>query len=286
MARKVKRVNPRSLWRNKFFWPSIFLFLLLPVSISCRHQSSSLPREIIVATTTSLDDSGFLEKILPVFEKETGFKVKPIAVGSGEVLAMGRRGDADLLLVHSPELEADFMAGNYGLRREEFMASDFALVGPGGDPASVKGLSFPEALARIARLRYPFISRGDKSGTHLLETKIWRELGLRPSGAWYWQTGQGMAQTLRVASEKQAYTLTDYPTFHQLRTVLQLTVLSKDQNYQNIYSAIVPRKARNRGNENGGERLLEFLLSSEARQVIISFGSKDGEKEFLFRLIR
>lgn len=278
-------MNARSLRRNKFFWPFIFLFLLLPVSISCRHRGSSLPREIILATTTSLDDSGLLEKILPVFEKKTGYKVKPIAVGSSEALAMGRRGDADLLLVHAPELEVDFMARNYGLKRKELMASDFALVGPAGDPASVKGLPFPEALARIARLRYSFVSRGDKSGTHLLETKIWRELGLYPSGAWYWQTGQGMAQTLRVASEKQAYALTDYPTFHQLRKVLQLTVLSKDQNYKNVYSAIVPRKARNRGNESGGEKLLGFLLSSEAQQVIISFGSKDGKKESLFRLI-
>ncbi len=280
----------KALLINKLFWPLtllfLLLFLLLPHSISCRHRSASSPQEIILATTTSLYDSGLLDELLPVFEKETGFKVKPIAVGSGEALAMGKRGDADLLLVHAPEMENEFMAGNFGVRREELMASDFVLVGPAEDPAMVKGLPFAEALARIAELRHPFVSRGDKSGTHLLETKLWAKLGLRPAGAWYWQTGQGMAETLRIASEKQAYTLADYPTYHQLSSGLRLSVLSRDPNYQNIYSAILPRNVKNRGNETGGKRLLEFLLSQEARQIITSFGVKQGETESLFRLLK
>lgn len=280
----------KALLINKLFWPLtllfLLLFLLLPHSISCRHRGSSSPQEIIVATTTSLYDSGLLEELLPIFEKETGFKVKPIAVGSGEALAMGKKGDADLLLVHAPEMEKEFMAGNYGVRREELMASDFVLVGPAEDPAMVKGLPFSEALARISRRGHPFVSRGDKSGTHLLESEIWEELGIRPSGSWYLQTGQGMAETLRIASEKQGYTLADFPTYHQLNSGLQLAVLSRDPNYQNIYSAILPRNVKNRGNETGAERLLDFLLSPEARQIITSFGVKQGETESLFRLIK
>lgn len=275
--------------RQEFFWPGFLLLLIQTCSTSCGQPAASRSKKsagLILATTTSLYDSGLLEELLPVFEKKTGLRVKPLAVGTGEALEMGKRGDADLLLVHAPEMEKDFMARHDGLRREELMASDFVLVGPPEDPAFIKSLPFPQALARIAQSGYPFLSRGDRSGTHFLEMKIWQEAGLSPSGPWYLETGQGMAETLSIASDKKGYTLADYPTYYKLKSRLKLAVLSRDPGYQNIYSAIIPRRVKDRGNEAGANMLLEFFLSSEARRIIAAFGSSRGDPGSLFYLVK
>ena len=242
--------------------------------------------ELIVAATTSLEDSGLLEALVPVFEKESGLKVKVIAVGTGEALEMGRRQVADLLLVHAPDLEANFMEQGYGQRREEFMASDMLIAGPAADEAGVRGKSFVEAFTRIASASHPFVSRADKSGTHHLEMKIWAASGITPSGDWYLQTGQGMAESLRIASEKQAYVLTDYPTFQQLRTGLNLEILTRDEQHRNVYSAIAISDITGKINTAGAEALINFLIGQKTQKIISEFGQKRSEERPLFVALR
>jgi len=248
--------------------------------------SGDVSRDIIVATTTSLYDSGLLNMIIPAFEKDSGYKVKVIAVGTGEALEMGRRQVADLLLVHAAELEKKFMAAGCGDRREEIMASEFVIVGPASDPALIRGKSFPEAFSAIARLQMSFISRGDNSGTHFLEKKIWTEAGINPSGKWYFQVGQGMAESLRIGSEKQAYILSDYPTFHQLGSKLQLEVLTRDPACKNIYSAIMVKNRNGQVNVAGARALADFLVSEKAQKLIYEFGGEPAENLRLFQPLR
>lgn len=248
--------------------------------------TKNISGELIVATTTSLEDSGLLDQLRPVFEKESGLKVKVIAVGTGEALEMGRRQVADLLLVHAPDLEAKFMEEGFGLRREEFMASDMVIAGPAADEAGISGKSFIEAFTRIASASHPFVSRADKSGTHHLEMKIWKASGINPSGDWYLQTGQGMAESLRIASEKQAYILTDFPTFHKLRAGLHLEILTRDEQHRNIYSAISIRDLTGKINTTGAEALVNFLISEKAQETISNFGRKLPEDKPLFVALR
>lgn len=242
--------------------------------------------ELIVATTTSLEDSGLLEVLLPVFEKESGLKVKVIAVGTGEALEMGRRQVADLLLVHAPDLEAQFMADGFGWRREEFMASEMVIAGPPSAEANLRGKSLEETFALIASARHAFVSRADHSGTHHQEMKIWAACGINPSGNWYLQTGQGMAESLRIASEKQAYILTDYPTFQKLQSGLKLEILTRDKQPGNIYSAIGVCDITGRINMAGAEALINFLISEETQKKIAEFGREQPENKPFFVALR
>ena len=169
---------------------------------------------MILATTTSTRDSGLLDVLVPEFERGSDCRVKTLAVGSGQALELGERGDADVLLVHSPAAEEAFMRNGHGTRRLAVMHNDFVLVGPPSDPAGTAGAAdAPAAMRRIARVRAPFASRGDDSGTHAKELALWKTAGIRPRGAWYVETGQGMGETLTIASQKQAYTLSDRGTF-------------------------------------------------------------------------
>ena len=169
---------------------------------------------LILATTTSTQDSGLLDGVLPLFAKGSECVVKTVAVGSGQAMTMGERGDADVLLVHSPEDEEQFMADGHGSSREAVMHNDFVVVGPPGDPAEVAGADdAAEALSRIAAQKAPFASRGDDSGTHAKELSVWNDAGIEPTGSWYIETGQGMGDTLTVADQKRAYTLSDRSTF-------------------------------------------------------------------------
>lgn len=257
-----------------------------------RAVGESIPKpdrfrpEILLATTTSLYDSGLLDALVPVFERRTGFRVKVLAVGTGEALALGRRQAADLLLVHAPEAEKEFMGKGYGQRREEFMTSDFVIAGPLSDRAQIKGLGFAEAFSRIAAGRFPFVSRADNSGTHNLERQVWAEAGIRPAGNWYLETGQGMAESLRIASEKQAYILTDYPTFYRLGSRLSLEVLSRDESFKNVYSVILVKNMSGRINEAGAGAFMDFLLSEEAQLLIGNFGRDSKTGRPLFQALR
>ncbi len=301
-TRKKHHQNPPKGKKKFFYFILIFPFLFLVWRGTwCRkpgtnqiakgkppasNQQAKAARPIIVATTTSLYDSGLLDALLPVFERETGFRVKVLAVGTGEALEMGRRQAADLLLAHSPEQELKFMQDGYGRSREEFMASDFIIAGPSADEARIRGQGFVEAFTRIARRPALFISRADNSGTHNLEMKIWRLAGINPSGAWYFQTGQGMGESLRLASEKQAYILTDYPTFVRLRRGLQLEILCQDSEFKNVYSAITVENKSGRVNSTGAEALLHFLISEKAQRIIAEFKTEAGESSPLFKPLK
>jgi tungstate transport system substrate-binding protein len=170
--------------------------------------------QMILATTTSTQDSGLLDELVPRFEDESGCSVKTVAVGSGEALELGERGNADLLLVHSPVAEEEFMDGGHGASRKAVMHNDFVVVGPPGDPARIKGQgAAADAFALIATAEAPFASRADESGTHTKELEIWEAAAIEPKGSWYIETGQGMGETLTIASQKQAYTLSDRGTW-------------------------------------------------------------------------
>ena len=165
-------------------------------------------KTVILATTTSTQDSGLLDVLVPLFEKESGFQVKTISVGSGQAMKMGEKGEADVLLVHSPDAEKKFMADGFGVSRRLVMHNDFIIVGPAADPAGIKGASAAEAMKRIAKAGAIFVSRGDNSGTHAKEKGLWKAAAINPEGQkWYQQTGLGMGQTLNVAAEKKGYTI-------------------------------------------------------------------------------
>ena len=238
--------------------------------------AQAFQKNIILATTTSTQDSGLLDVLIPLFEKKTGYFVKTIAVGSGQALSMGRKGEADVLLVHSPEDEKTFMAEGYGIDRRLVMHNDFIIVGPPSDPAKIKGIkSTVEAFKKIAQSKSLFISRSDNSGTHAKEKAIWKAAGVKPEGEnWYHETGLGMGQTLNVASEKKAYTLTDRGTYLALKKRLELEMLSYgDKMLFNIYHVIVINPERfPKVNASGARAFSDFMVSNEAQSIIKTFG--------------
>lgn len=232
---------------------------------------------LILATTTSTQDSGLLDDLLPRFETATGIRVKTIAVGSGEALAMGRRGDADVLLVHSKAAEDEFLAGGFGALRLDVMYNDFVLVGPPSDPAGVRGRPVLDAMRRISGTGVLFASRDDRSGTHARELDLWRQAGVDPKGkAWYVATGQGMGETARIASEKRAYTLADRGTFLALRKTLDLDVLVEgDVTLRNSYRVlVVSPRTHPRVRDVAARRFARWLVSEEAQRAIGAFGKE------------
>ena len=254
-------------------------------ALSCASPIPSATNELILATTTSTRDSGLLDVILPEFEKETGYFVKPIAVGSGQAIAMGARGEADVLLVHSPDAERKFMAAGHGVARRVVMYNDFVLLGPRSDPARIKGAaSVAEAFEGIAGTESLFISRGDDSGTHAREQAIWRAAGIDPAGSnWYQETGQGMGATLNIANEKDGYTLADRGTFLAREASLRLEIVFEaDESLRNIYHVIrVNPEAHPAVNPVAAAAFGEFLTSPKAQELIRTFGvDKYGEPLF------
>jgi len=240
------------------------------------HEVSAQQKNVILATTTSTQDSGLLDVLIPVFEKKTGYFVKTIAVGSGQAMAMGQKGEADVLLVHSPDAEKKFIADGFGINRRLIMHNDFIVVGTPSDPAKIKGVkSTTEAFKKIAASQIPFISRGDNSGTHAKEKVIWKAVGLKYEGEkWYQQTGLGMGQTLNVASEKKAYTLADRGTYLALKKRLDLDILTEgDAILLNIYHVIEVNPAKfPKVNAPGGKAFADFMVSKEAQDMIKTFG--------------
>jgi len=240
---------------------------------------------VILSTTTSTQDSGLLDILVPIFEKKTGYTVKTISVGTGQALALAARGEADVCLVHAPDAEKKYVADGLLLNRRLVMHNDFLIVGPHEDPAKIRGLRrATDALKRIAESKAAFVSRGDNSGTHQLEKKLWQEAGLDPSGSWYLQAGQGMGATLVIASEKQAYTVTDRGTYLAFRKRVQLDpMLEKDPILLNIYSVLEANATKfPRVNTAGGKAFADFMVSKETQEVIRTFGvDKFGEPLFV-----
>jgi tungstate transport system substrate-binding protein len=249
----------------------VSLFFIIGMT-SVQAQSKT----IILATTTSTQDSGLLDVLIPVFEKKTGYFVKTIAVGSGQAMAMGQKGEADVLLVHSPAAEEKFVAEGYGINRRIIMHNDFVIVGPSEDPAKLKGMkSSSEAFKKIASEKTLFLSRGDNSGTHAKEKTIWKAAGINPEGEkWYQQTGLGMGQTLNVTAEKKGYTLADRGTYLALKKNLGLDILVEgDAILLNIYHVIEVNPAKwPKVNSAGAKAFADFMVAKETQDIIKTFG--------------
>jgi tungstate transport system substrate-binding protein len=248
----------------------------------CSVQAAG--RNVILATTTSTQDSGLLDVLVPLFEKRTGYVVKTISIGTGQALALGGRGEADVVLVHAPETEKKYVAEGTLINRRLVMHNDFIMVGPKEDPAQIRSVKkASDALRRIAETRAAFVSRGDNSGTHQLERRLWKEGRLDPSGDWYLESGQGMGQTLGIASEKRAYTLTDRGTYLALQKRLTMDILiERDPSLLNVYSVMEVNPARfPKVNAAGGKAFADFMVSPAAQDVIKSFGiEKFGDPLF------
>jgi tungstate transport system substrate-binding protein len=243
------------------------------------------PKDIILATTTSTQDTGLLEVLVPAFEKDSGYNVKVIAVGTGQALAMGERGDADVMLVHAPSSEKKVVDEGVGIDRRLVMHNDFVLLGPAGDPAGVKGTTLAtDALTKIFNKGAAFISRGDDSGTDKLEKALWKKANLDPKGkSWYEETGQGMGASLQVANQRDAYIMSDRGTFLATNKNLSLAVvLEGDPQLLNVYSVmeVNPQKF-SVVNAAGGKAFADFMVSDEAQSIIATFGAdKYGQPLF------
>ena len=256
----------------------------LLVALGMAGPVGAQSKVVILATTTSTQDSGLLDVLVPVFERATGYTLKTIAVGTGQALAMGARGEADVVLVHAPTLERTHVADGRLANRRLVMHNDFVLVGPARDPAGIRGLKRPEeALRRIGAGAAMFVSRGDNSGTHAREKALWRAAGVEPRGRWYVESGQGMGATLTIASEKGGYTLTDRATYLAFGKRVELSPLVEGAApLLNVYHVMEPTPGRHaRVNAAGGRAFADFIVSPRAQEIIRTFGvATHGEPLF------
>jgi tungstate transport system substrate-binding protein len=247
---------------------------LAALLLACAGCGGGDEKSLVLATTTSTQDSGLLDELVPAFERKSGLQVKTIAVGSGEAIEMGERGEADVLLVHSPAAEEDLMATGKAGQRRLVMHNDFVIVGPAGDPAQIAGKSPVEAFRAIAAHGSRFISRGDDSGTQKAELAFWDEAGVEPAGGWYVETGQGMGATLRVADERSGYTLADRGTYLTQPGALKVLV-QNDPSLLNIYHVIdMTAKAGDRVNSGGAQEFAKWIVSPDVQATIGAFGRK------------
>ena len=236
--------------------------------------------DVVLATTTSTQDSGLLDALVPSFENRSECVVKTVAVGSGQAMEMGERGDADVLLVHSPDDEEQFMAAGNGVSRAAVMHNDFVIVGPPDDPAGLsQATDAADALSRIAQQKAPFTSRGDDSGTHSKELELWGESGVDPSGSWYVETGQGMGETLTIANQQQAYTLTDRGTFLATDGLQSQIAFEGSPDLRNDYHVIV---VDHEGTNTGcAKDFSAWIREPSVQQRIGDFGVEEyGERLF------
>lgn len=277
------------IFHSRYMIAISLIMALLIALIGCSSTSSvpSKPAntELILATTTSTQDSGLLDVLVPLFESKTGYNVKTVAVGTGAALAMGQRGEADVLLVHAPTSELPLIQSGDCITRKLVMHNDFIIVGPPSDPAGIKGK--PEAvgaLKAIASSKSIFISRGDDSGTNKMEISLWQAGQIDPKGqSWYQESGQGMGATLTITSEKQGYTLTDRATYLATKQNLQLDILTEgDPLLLNIYHVmqVNPNKS-DKINAEGAKAFSDFMVSKDTQNVIKNFGvDKYGQPLF------
>jgi len=254
----------------------ILVPLALPALLASGLRAQAAPsRDVILATTTSLQETGLLDTLTPLFRAATGYTLRPVAVGSGQALKMAERGDADVVLAHAPEAEAAFMAAGHGVRRRIVAWNYFTIVGPQGDPAAARAApSAVEAFARIRAAGAVFVSRGDSSGTQLRELALWRAAGVHPPWDGYIESGQGMSATLRLANERRGYTLTDRATFATLRHELDLVPVRGDEpSLLNVYHVIELNPAGHpRTNVDGGRAFADFITSPAVQDLIGAFG--------------
>lgn len=265
----------------RLFVVMISVLLIIGLFTGCTDNNT----EVILATTTSTQDSGLLDVLIPLFEEQTGYMVKTIAVGTGNALVMGEEGEADVLLVHDPDSEMKLVNNKDVINRKLVMHNDFVLVGPKRDPAGIKEINkIEDAFAQISSEESLFISRGDDSGTNKKELAIWESAGIEPNGTWYLESGQGMGDTMRIASEKNGYTLTDRATFLALREDLSLEILLEgDEELLNIYHVmqVNPEKS-DKINGDAGHAFVEFMTSPETQEIIGKFGVEEYGQPLFF----
>jgi tungstate transport system substrate-binding protein len=263
-------------------------FFLLSFGLLFQPQAQGADpasRNVILSTTTSTQDSGLLDVLIPLFEKQTGYSVKTVSVGTGQALALAAKGDADVALVHAPSLEKQYVADGKLLNRRLVMYNDFVIIGPKEDPAKIKSAKTAlAALKLIEQSQSRFVSRGDNSGTHNLEKSLWKEAGITPKGDWYIEAGQGMGATLGIANERNAYTITDRGTLLALDKRVNLPILIEgDKALLNVYSVMEVNPANGpRINAAGGKAFADFMVAPQTQNVIKNFGvEKFGESLFV-----
>jgi tungstate transport system substrate-binding protein len=262
--------------------PAAVAAVALAACSSHAQEGSAGPQgNLVLATTTSTQDSGLLDVLVPAFEARSACELKTVAVGSGQAMAMGERGDADALLVHSPAAEERFMAEGHGSSRDAVMHNDFVLVGPPGGAADVAGAaSAAAALEAIAEERAAFVSRGDDSGTHAKELELWKEAAVDPAASSYVETGQGMGATLTIAEQKDAYTLSDRSTFLANRRLDSEIVFEGTSDLRNDYHVVVVDHAGT--NVRCAEQFSRWLVSAPVQETIGKFGVEEYGQALFF----
>ena len=258
--------------------------LILMLAVTAPIASAVESKDVILSTTTSTVDSGLLDDLIPLFEKKTGFRVKTIAVGTGQALAMGEKGEADVLLVHAPASEKKLVDTGVVINYQLVMHNDFIIVGPAADPAKIKGKTAADAYKAIDASGAIFVSRGDDSGTHKKELSLWKDANVVLTGKpWYQESGQGMGATLLMASEKAGYTMTDRATYLAQKANVKLEILSEgDKPLLNIYHVMqVNPEKFSKVNTAGAKAFVEFMIAPETQKVIGEFG-KDKYGSSLF----
>jgi tungstate transport system substrate-binding protein len=262
---------------------NVFVLLVAGILL-CSPTPTAAQQEIIFATTTSVQDTGLLDAIVPTFEKQSGYRVKAVAVGTGQALALAAKGEADVVLAHAPDTEKQYVADGALVRRRLVMHNWFLLAGPAADPAKVKGATKAvDGLKKVAEAKTPFVSRGDDSGTHKLEKKLWEQAGIKPAGEWYLEAGQGMGRTLSIAGEKQAYVISDRATYLAFQKTTDLAALLEgDPAFLNVYHVMeVNTENFPKVNAKGGKAFADFLLSPAVQDTLKTFGiDKFGEQLF------
>lgn len=276
MKKMLKKTNLRGILTI-----ALIACLIIPLAACAKKE-----RTMTLGTTTSTQDSGLLDYLLPIFEKDTGIKVKVVAKGTGEALKLGQNGDVDSLLVHAKAQELQFINAGYGTERIEIMYNDFIIVGPKDDPAKIKEKAPKDAAAAfklISSSKANFISRGDNSGTNTKELSIWKSAGITPSGAWYISAGKGMGAVLQMADEKKAYTLSDRATYLSMKDKLGLIIVTeKGSSLLNQYSIVKINPAKNKIKTAEADEFLKWMTSDKGQKLIGEYGvNKYGQQLFV-----
>lgn len=267
-----------SILKSKGRFKDLLVVSLCVVMVFTITACSKKERSMVLATTTSTQDSGLLDYLLPLFKADTGITVKVLAKGTGEAIEVAKRGDADALLVHAKSQELQFVKDGFATERLEVMYNDFILVGPKDDPAKLKEKAPSDALAAlklISSSKANFISRGDKSGTNTKELAIWKPAGITPTGKWYISAGKGMGAVLTMASEKKAYTLTDRATYLNMKSTLDLDIVTeKGKDLLNQYALLRMDDSKNKIKVKEENEFIDWMLSDKGQKLIGEYGKE------------
>ncbi len=264
---------------------AFFILLVASFLLASCNAASSPNNDLLLVSTTSTQDSGLLDVLLPAFTEKTGYNVQLVAAGSGQALKLGEEGNADVILLHSPAAEKEFMANGFGIDRRLVMHNDVVLVGPASDPAGIRGKTPIEAVESLYASRVTFVSRGDESGTHVKELALWKSAGLDPAGQdWYLETGQGQGATLSIASEKDGYALTDRATFLAYSSNVDLELLVEgDPFLLNVYHVITVNPEKwPKVNLEGAKAFADFITSPAGQGIIAEFGVEQYGQPLFF----